>query len=65
MNEIFDNKESIGVDDKFVTELVNEVIFFLEKLKEDDTQEIRRAFCRSVFQFVDGVSTDLKNIVYS
>ena len=32
---------------------------------EDNTQEIRRAFCRSAFQFVDGISTDLKNIVYS
>lgn len=65
MNEIFDNKESIEMDDEFVTELVNEAIFFLKKLKEDDTQEIRRAFCRSAFQFVDGISTDLKNIVYS
>jgi hypothetical protein len=63
MNEKFDNKESIEMDDEFVTELFNEVIFFLEKLTEDDTQEMRRAFCRSVFQFVDGVSTDLKNIV--
>jgi len=44
----------------FLVELINEVTFFVNKLNIEDTQFMRRAFCRSVFQFVDGIASDLK-----
>ena len=50
----------------FIEALVDEVMFFGEQLHLEDCQEMRRAFCRSVFLFVDGVSSALKaNIFYS
>ncbi|GAB4188860.1 MAG: hypothetical protein Tsb002_15450 [Wenzhouxiangellaceae bacterium] len=53
--------DSSGHKEEFTAELAKEVNYFLGKLCAEDTQEMRRAFCRSVFQFVDGVATDLKN----
>jgi len=47
----------------FLVELIDEVVFFFNKLVTEDSQYIRRAFCRSVFQFVDGIATDLKQDV--
>ncbi|NQT57034.1 MAG: hypothetical protein HQ551_12495 [Desulfobacteraceae bacterium] len=47
----------------FLVELIDEVVFFLNKLGTEDSQPMRRAFCRSVFQFVDGIASDLKQDV--
>ena len=44
----------------FIEALVDEVMFFGEQLHLEDCQEMRRAFCRSVFLFVDSVSSALK-----
>lgn len=48
----------------FIEALVDEVMFFGEQLHLEDCQELRRAFCRSVFQFVDGVSSALKTNIF-
>jgi hypothetical protein len=50
-------------DIEFFLDLVSEVRFFAEAILKKDTQPLRRAYCRAVFQFVDGVATELKNTV--
>lgn len=57
-------EEITNTEADFLVELINEVVFFVNKLWVEDTQPMRRAFCRSVFQFVDGIATDLKEDVY-
>jgi len=53
--------EELSTDEAdFIIELMEEVVFFVKKLKIEDTQFMRRAFCRSVFQFVDGIASDIK-----
>lgn len=59
------DEESRCSADDFVAELMNEVAFFLRKLGQEDTQPIKRAFCYSVFQFVEGAASILKHLVSS
>ena len=48
---------------EFLVELIDEVVFFLNKLGTEDSQPMRRVFCRSLFQIVDGIASDLKQDV--
>jgi hypothetical protein len=48
---------------EFVEALAEEVAVLLDKLRADDIQPIRRALCRSVFQFVDGTASFLMQSV--
>lgn len=57
------NQEDNDNEGDFLCELIDEVAFFLNKLGTEDSQPMRRAFCRSVFQFVDGIASDLKQDV--
>ena len=57
-------KEISNTEADFLVELMNEVVFFVNKLGEEDSQAMRRAFCRSVFQFVEGIASDLKEDVF-
>ena len=57
--------ENLNAKADFLVELINEVVFFVNKIGEEDSQPMRRAFCRSVFQFVDGIASDLKADVFS
>jgi hypothetical protein len=56
-------QEDEDEEGEFLVELIDEVVFFLNKLEAEDSQPMRRAFCRSVFQFVDGIASDLKQDV--
>lgn len=58
-------EEGVQLEDEtgFVEELAKEVVFFIEEVRNNDSQEMRRAFCRSLFQFVDGVASDLKSTI--
>ena len=56
-------QEDEDMEADFLGELIDEVVFFLNKMGTEDSQPMRRAFCRSVFQFVDGIASDLKQDV--
>ena len=48
---------------EFITALISEVDYFAQEIRKNDIQPLRRAYCLSVLQFIDGTSAQLKNTV--